>query len=70
MSDVVRVMGRASSGALPRIAGGLLSIPVTAGFLLLGIVVVVGRGMRAGWHAMVRDRGVAEPTPPTRRRAA
>lgn len=71
MSDVVRVLGRASSGVLPRLAGGLLSIPVTAGFLLLGVVVVVGRGVRAGVHALRGgDRHDAVTVPPVRRRVA
>lgn len=70
MSDVVRAVGRASDGVLPRLAGGLLSIPVTAGFLLLGVVVVVGRGMRAGLHAIFGDRGDAVQAPPARRRVA
>lgn len=70
MSDVVRAIGRASNGALPRLAGGLLSIPVTAGFLLLGVAVVVGRGVRAGVHALIGDRGDTVEAPPRRRRVA
>lgn len=70
MNGVVRAVGRASDGALPRLAGGLLSIPVTAGFVLLGIVVVVGRSMRAGFQAMFGERVDAAPAPPRRRRVA
>lgn len=70
MSGVVRAVGRASNGVLPRLAGGLLSIPVTAGLLFLGVVVVVGRGMSAGLHAILGDRRDAVPAPPARRRVA
>jgi hypothetical protein len=45
MSGVVQGFLRASGEALPRIAGGLLSIPVTTVFVLLGVAVVLGRGV-------------------------
>jgi len=47
MSGVVQGFTRASGGVLPRIAGGLLSIPVTTAFVLLGVAVVLGRGVRS-----------------------
>jgi len=70
MSDGLRALGRASGGVLPRLAGGLLSIPVTAGFVALGIGVVVARGLRAGMHLLLRERHDAVPAPPMRRRVA
>jgi hypothetical protein len=64
MSGVVQGFSRASGGVLPRIAGGLLSIPVTTVFVLLGVAVVLGRGVmrvvtRASPVRMPSD--VAEP---------
>jgi len=45
MSGVVQGIARASGGVIPRIAGRLLSVPVTTVFVLLGVAVVLGRGM-------------------------
>ena len=70
MSDGLRAFGRAPGGVLPRLAGGLLSIPVTAGFIVLGVGLVAVRGLRAGVQVIIGDRHDAVAAPPMRRRVA
>ena len=60
--------------AVPRLAGGALSIPVVLGFVVLGASVVVGRSMRdgvrqvwawgAGWRAPRRQEPAPEAETP------
>jgi hypothetical protein len=55
--------------AVPRIAGGALSIPVVLGFVALGTAVVVGRSLRDGvrqvwtWSTAWRTPRREEPVP-------
>ena len=58
--------------AVPRLAGGALSIPVVLGFVVLGTAVVVGRSVRDGvrqvwvWGSSLRGPRREEPAaPPT-----
>jgi hypothetical protein len=70
MSGVVQGFTRASGGVLPRIAGGLLSIPVTTAFVLLGVAVVLGRGVRRVVAGMSPVRATSDLVDEPRRSAA
>jgi len=64
MSGVVQGLARAAGGVLPRIAGGLLSVPVTTAFVLLGLAVVLGRGLRRLMTHAVPSRSVTVAAAP------
>jgi hypothetical protein len=75
--------GASAWEAVPRLAGGALSVPVVLGFVALGTAVVVGRSVRDGvrqlwvwgvsWRAPRREEPVPAPetaAPPSHSRAA